>query len=409
MEVPPSNPVIEEVVVRDFRSAVETVLTPGPVCALVGEAEAGKSNVLAAVRAVLDPQAPLDAADVRRGSPALDVRARLLDGRRFSVRGRPPDLARDVEGDHPPLLFLPAALRSASVLATPGSRAPASGEVHAAFARALRHSPRRDGADSAAAGSIASAVLACSHCGARGAVLLVEEPELYLRPQAQRYLARVLREFAGAGNQVIFSTHSPSFLNVGRLEEVVFVERQHGGTRLIEPRAVQVDADFRVLSEFDAERAELLLAEAAVLVEGQTEKLALPFVFEALGHDVDLAGVTIVECGGKWNIPLFARVCRAVGLPFVAIYDRDAPPGRRPSAANRAVAAAIHELAGPQNAIELAADFEAVAGLQRMRHGKPEQAWRHFAALDPGALPAALIAAVERAMALATTPVEGPR
>ena len=56
-------------------------------------------------------------------------------------------------------------------------------------------------------------------------MLLIEEPELFLRPQAQRYLYRLLRSFADAGNQVIYSTHSPSFLNVARLEELALVQR----------------------------------------------------------------------------------------------------------------------------------------------------------------------------------------
>jgi predicted ATP-dependent endonuclease of OLD family len=51
-----------------------------------------------------------------------------------------------------------------------------------------------------------------------------------------------------------------------------------------------------------------------VLVEGLTEKLVLPFVFSALGYDVDREAISIVECGGKPNIPLFARICRAVGF-----------------------------------------------------------------------------------------------
>ena len=56
--------------------------------------------------------------------------------------------------------------------------------------------------------------------GLSGIVLLVEEPELFLRPQAQRYLHRLLHTFAAAGNQVLFSTHSPAFLSVAHLEEL---------------------------------------------------------------------------------------------------------------------------------------------------------------------------------------------
>jgi hypothetical protein len=109
-------------------------------------------------------------------------------------------------------------------------------------------------------------------------------------------------------------------------------------------------------------------------VEGQTEKRAFPFVFEALGHDADLARVSIVECGGKPGIPLFARVCDAARIPFVAVHDRDAPPRRRPSAQHRAIAASIRALAGPARAFELAPDFEGISGIDRHGHGKPERA-----------------------------------
>ena len=93
-----------------------------------------------------------------------------------------------------------------------------------------------------------------------------------------------LRRFVEAGNQVVYSTHSPAFLNAARLDEVVFVERLPAeGTQTARAAPVTADQDFRVFSEFDAERSELLLARAALLVEGLTEKLAFPFVFAALG------------------------------------------------------------------------------------------------------------------------------
>ena len=131
--------------------------------------------------------------------------------------------------------------------------------------------------------------------GLTGFVALIEEPELYLRPQAQRFLYRLLRRFAEAGNQVIYSTHSPAFLNAARLDEVIFFQRlPANNTHTQRAAPVTADQDFRVFSEFDAERSELLL-RAALLVGGLTEK----FVFAALGLDADREGVTIVECGGS--------------------------------------------------------------------------------------------------------------
>ena len=52
--------------VSGFRTARDVSFSPGQLCALVGEADAGKSNLLAAIRAVLDPAAAPVTAD-RRG------------------------------------------------------------------------------------------------------------------------------------------------------------------------------------------------------------------------------------------------------------------------------------------------------------------------------------------------------
>ena len=46
---------LERVRIHGFRAVRDVTFAPGPLCALVGEAAAGKSNLLAAIRAVLDP------------------------------------------------------------------------------------------------------------------------------------------------------------------------------------------------------------------------------------------------------------------------------------------------------------------------------------------------------------------
>jgi hypothetical protein len=71
-------------------------------------------------------------------------------------------------------------------------------------------------------------------------------------------------------------------------------------------------------------------------------------VFGALGYDADREAITIIDCGGKPNIPLFIRICRAVRIPCVAIHDRDAPAGRCPSPAQRSLNEEIAALAGTE-------------------------------------------------------------
>ena len=152
-------------------------------------------------------------------------------------------------------------------------------------------------------------------------------------------------------------------------------------------------------SEFDAERSELFLARAAVLVEGRTEKLVLPFVFRTLGRDPDREAITIVECGGKSNIPVFATICDAIGVPFVVIHDRDAVAGEEPNESEQALNALIATLVPHDRIVMLEPDFEMVAGLGGHRR-KPERAWNFFASLSPSEVPEPLARAAQITLGL---------
>ena len=391
---------IAGVEVSGFRSAREVSFSPSQLCALVGEADAGKSNLLAAIRAVLDPAAaPLSPADAAEdGDGEVTIRVSLADGGEASLVGSLGSHAVTGPAALPPLIFLPAAARAGGVLADPSPHEQGSAEAIEIFRAALADDRRTS---TGQALSVVDALESCCARGLSGLLLLIEEPELYLRPQAQRYLYRLLRKFALAGNQVIYSTHSPAFLNVVRLDELVFVERlPQTGTRALQPEPVSADEDFRVMTEFDAARSELFLARAVVLVEGLTEKLVLPFVFSALGYDVDREAISIIECGGKPNIPLFARICRATGIPFVVVHDSDRKVSGRLAPAERALNALIAATAGEDRTVVLDPDFEAVAGLAGHSR-KPERAWREFASRPSADMPEPLVRVAERAISLA--------
>ena len=386
------------VAVKGFRSARDVSFSPGPLCALVGEANAGKSNLLAAIRAVLDPKAaPLTAADVPEdGKGEMSIQVKLAGGGEASIEGSRRSHHLGGATVLPPVLFLPAEARAGALLAE-GRPKDEAAQVIETFRNAIARDPPTSAAP---AHSIINALEACHSRNLGGLVLLIEEPELYLRPQAQRYLYRLLREFSLDGNQTIYSTHSPAFLNVARLDELVFVERlPHEGTRALQPEQVSADDDFRVMTEFDAARSELFLARAAVLVEGLTEKLVLPFVFAALGHDVDREGISIIECGGKPNLPLFARICEATGVPYVVVHDSDRRTSGKLGTAEQALNALIADTAGEHRTVVLDPDFEAVAGLTGGSR-KPERAWREFASRSSNAMPAQLVRAAELTIAV---------
>jgi hypothetical protein len=400
---------LTKVHIRGFRSLKDVWFHPGPMSALVGEAGVGKSNLLAAIRALLDPEAaPLTADDFpRNGDGPIRIQGLLAGGSSIAVEGPRPRRISPRGPDGTPALFLPASLRTGRVVASSRNGSQEARRADEILRRVIPGLALDDGSDSTggsateAARGLVAGLESVHRAEIGGLIFLIEEPELFLPPQTQRYLYRLLRFLSGAGNQVIYSTHSPAFLNVGRLDELVFIDRRSDlGTRVLQPEALPSDEEFRASSEFDSVRGELFLARAAVLVEGLTEKLALPFVFEALGYDPDRERISIVECGGKANIPLVARITRTVGIPFVAVHDRDAPEGKQPSLAERQLNDLIAAVAGKDGRVELAPDFEGVAGLRGHRH-KPARAWRSFASLEAGDVPEPLGRVVERAVMLA--------
>jgi hypothetical protein len=154
------------------------------------------------------------------------------------------------------------------------------------------------------------------------------------------------------------------------------------------------------MCEFDAERSELFLSRAAVLVEGLTEKITLPFVFSALGYDPDREQISIVECGGKSNIPLFIEICRRARVPFVVVHDSDLRPEREPSEAEQNLNALIRRKAGARRTVVLEPDFEGITGFHGKKK-KPERAWLHLANARPEELPEPLVRAVRLTLASA--------
>ena len=290
----------------------------------------------------------------------------------------------------PPTLFFPANLRPTSLLAAadhPAKRA-------IGVVRATETNP--DGGL-----SLVRSIAALVEARVRGLVILIEEPELYLSPPAQRHLHSLLRRLSARGrNQVLYSTHSPTFLGVDRLDELVLVRHdERTGTKLLQPEPLPERQAFRMRAEIDAERAEIFLSRAVLFVEGRTEKLAFPFVFAALGYDADQEAIVIVDCAGKGNMPLFAEICNVCGIPYVIVHDRDAPRGEEPTEAEQSANETILRVAGKRRAIMLVPDFEGVTGL-KARRGKPAAAYRRFHGAD-GDVPGPLRQAVERVVAAA--------
>src|SRR4029077_18774302 len=111
----------------------------------------------------------------------------------------------------------------------------------------------------------------------------------------------------------------------------------------------------------------------------------------------DREQISIIECGGKSNLPLFVEICERARVPCVVVHGSDLRPDREPRAAELKLNRLIRRRAGARRTTVLDPDFEGVLGF-RGRARKPERAWRRLAHAHPDQLPEALVAAVRLAL-----------
>ena len=178
-------------------------------------------------------------------------------------------------------------------------------------------------------------------------IFAVEEPELYMHPQAQRTVRRTFEDIATGGDQVIFSTHSALLLDVAYFDEVIRVEAiketveeqetvysriwQLPMQNMIDdlkarlPRLNPTENSMRELYShaYHPNRSEGFFAKKIILVEGATEQYAIPIYAESYGKPLDLLNVSVVDCGGKGTMDRLYRIFNELGIPCFLLFDYD--------------------------------------------------------------------------------------
>ena len=171
-------------------------------------------------------------------------------------------------------------------------------------------------------------------------VFAIEEPELFLHPHAQRKLARSIGQIAATPHhQVLVCSHSTHFVNLDHYKGICIVSKPSAQVGTLvrqctmdlfeEPTDGDRKRRFHMGHWLNPDRGEMFFAKRVIFAEGETEKVVLPYLAEALGC-LDNE-VSIMDCGAKHNLPLYIAIGNAFGIPYTVIHDEDPVPDPAPS------------------------------------------------------------------------------
>lgn len=168
-------------------------------------------------------------------------------------------------------------------------------------------------------------------------IVVVDEPELSLHPQAQRRLFNFLIK-KSAHAQIIVSTHSPHFVTWDSLGAGIKIFRINPGANAKSGSISEATAnelrniavtDFKNKRIFDALSRELFFSDKVVFVEGYEDvHLIEKFATENDVTNLEMFGY---GAGGADNIEKWLQACKELGINAAAIYDKN-----KTSAAERA-------------------------------------------------------------------------
>jgi len=204
-------------------------------------------------------------------------------------------------------------------------------------------------------------------------LILFEEPEAFLHPSQQENMAYHLRRLAaGAGQQVIITTHSPTFVGKASddLCQIVRVQRGKGVSTVAQITREQLNSvlgegagllvalkafveDVNISSEqkrfardllqsapgdeeisaqeerfryqlwLDSDRSSMFFADRILLVEGATEKALFTYLLARDWHNLTHHRIAIIDVLGKFNFHRYIALLEGFSVPYGLILDDD--------------------------------------------------------------------------------------
>jgi predicted ATP-dependent endonuclease of OLD family len=209
-------------------------------------------------------------------------------------------------------------------------------------------------------------------------LVLIEEPEAHLHAQVQqvfvRNVLRLLKENPEHQSvfqtQLVVTTHSPHILYERGFSPIRYFRRVSA--------EMEHHTDVRNLSRFKAGEDEkealaflqrylklahcdLFFSDAAILVEGNVERLLVPAMIESCAPRLRSSALTVLEVGGAFA-HRFRELIEFIGITTLVVTDLDSVLVKAPAVAGAAPAEGQEEEEDDLKPFEVEEDKEEVAG-----------------------------------------------
>lgn len=157
--------------------------------------------------------------------------------------------------------------------------------------------------------------------------LIVEEPEVYLHPQARSVLSKKIDQFLdNSSNQTIITTHSEQFLSNFDIKQLTFVSKENN--KSTKYKILESDFNEKEFQKMNiitkTENAEMYFANTVILVEGG-EKYIIKRLIEIKKDNLflDYNNISIIKVGGKTYFSIYKKMLEKLGKKVFIIGDYD--------------------------------------------------------------------------------------
>lgn len=204
-------------------------------------------------------------------------------------------------------------------------------------------------------------------------VLVIDEPELHLHSDWQ---SKMYNRFSTQMDlQIVYSTQSENFVSLKNWQQI----RSLANAQLF-PKESELSAQIQAtdgesgtpadylndysrknldVSTILRENLELFFTKKCVLVEGPSEKYALPKLLKLAGCYIEGHSVSIIPAWGKTKIKNYQMICKVFGIDYFTIFDNDKATDDEPTNENTAIENNVQS----RKFIKFSSNFEALLGV----------------------------------------------